>query len=68
MNVSVTDGTATVWQNTRVHIYTDAPSFVTSPITTWQNGTTYLYNAQATDPEAEGLTFHLEGNGTDFVA
>lgn len=67
MNVSVTDGTATVWQNTSVHIYTDSPSFVTSPITTWQNGTTYTYNAQATDPEAEGLTFHLEGNGTSFV-
>ena len=68
MNISVTDGIDTVWQNTSVHIYTDAPSFVTSPITTWQNGTTYLYNAQANDPEAEGLTFHLEGNGTDFVS
>lgn len=67
MNVSVTDGTATVWQNTSVHIYTDAPSFVTSAITTWQNGTTYQYNAQASDPEAEGLSFHLEGNGTSFV-
>jgi hypothetical protein len=68
MNISVTDGTATVWQNTSVHIYTDAPSFVSAPITTWQNGTTYLYNAQATDPEAEGLTFHLEGNGSSFVS
>ena len=67
MNVSVTDGTATVWQNTSVHIYTDAPSFVSSAITTWQNGTTYSYNAQASDPEAEGLTFDLEGNGTSFV-
>lgn len=67
MNVSVTDGTATVWQNTSVHIYTDAPSFVTSAITTWQNGTTYSYNAQASDPEAEGLTFDLEGNGTGFI-
>lgn len=67
MNVSVTDGTSIIWQNTSVHIYTDAPSFVTSAITTWQNGTTYLYNAQASDPEAEGLTFHLEGNGTSFV-
>ncbi len=68
MNISVTDGTATVWQNTSIHIYTDAPSFVSSAITEWQNGTTYTYNAQATDPEAEGLTFGpLEGNGTSFV-
>lgn len=67
MNVSVTDGTATVWQNTSIHIYTDSPSFISSAITTWQNGTTYTYNAQATDPEAEGLTFDLEGNGTSFV-
>jgi hypothetical protein len=67
LNVSVTDGVSTIWQNTSIHIYTDSPSFVTSAITTWQNGTTYLYNAQASDPEAEGLTFHLEGNGTSFV-
>lgn len=67
MNISVTDGIATVWQNTSVHIYTDAPSFITSAITTWQNGTTYSYNAQATDPEAEGLSFHITGNGTSFI-
>lgn len=68
MNVSVTDGISTVWQNTSIHIYTDAPSFDTPAITTWQNGTTYTYTAQASDPEAEGLTFHLEGNGTSFVS
>jgi len=68
MNISVTDGIATVWQNSSIHIYTNAPSFVTTAITEWQNGTTYQYNAQASDPELEALTFDLEGNGTSIIS
>jgi hypothetical protein len=67
LNVSVTDGIATVWQNTSVHIYTDDPTITSSAVDEWQHGTNYLYTAEATDPESEALTWHLEGNGTDII-
>ncbi len=67
-NVSVTDGTTTVWQNWSLHIYTNTPVFDTSPITEWQNGTSYLYEIHVHDPENEPLTWGLEGNCTSFLA
>ena len=67
LNVSVTDGIDTVWQNTSIHIYTDDPSITSSAIIEWQHGTEYIYNAEATDPEAEALTWGIAGNCTSFI-
>jgi hypothetical protein len=67
-NVSVTDGLHTVWQNYSLHIYTNTPIIDSTPIETWQNGTTYIYNLTAHDPENELLTWDVEGNCTAFLS
>lgn len=67
MNISVTDGIETVWQNTLVSVYTLSPYFTSTMVETCENGTTYTYQATAVDPEGESLVWDLEGNGTTFL-
>lgn len=66
-NVSVTDGVNTAWQNWSLHVYSNPPTIESSPIETWQNGTTYLYELLAYDVENEPLIWSLEGNCTAFL-
>jgi hypothetical protein len=66
LNVSVSDSNSTTWQ---YHILTGlntAPSFTSSGITEWQNGTEYIYDANADDINSDSLTWYLEGNGTVY--
>lgn len=65
--VSVSDGVNVAWQNWSLHVYTNTPVIDSTPIETWQNGTNYLYEIHAHDPENEVLTWGLEGNCTFFL-
>jgi hypothetical protein len=64
VDISAFDGELITWQNFTLHVTTTAPSFTSSPIETCQNGTEYSYDADASDPESETLTFALTGNAT----
>lgn len=66
-NISVFDSVNTAWQNWSLHIYTNMPIIDSTPIETWQNGTAYLYEVHAHDPENETLAWVLEGNCTPFL-
>jgi hypothetical protein len=68
LNVSVSDSNSTTWQ---YHILTGlntAPSFSSSEITEWQNGTEYVYDANADDINFDSLVWYLEGNGTVYFS
>jgi hypothetical protein len=68
VNVTADDGeNPPAYQNFSLSVTTTPPSFTSSPIESWQHGTTYTYDADATDPEGEDLLFDLEGNGTAFL-
>ncbi len=67
VNVSVIDDNSWVtWQNYTLTGLNTAPSFTSSGITEWQNGTEYVYDANANDVNSDGLTFSLEGNCTVY--
>jgi len=65
VNVSVTDGASTVWQNFTVGVdpieapSNDAPVFISTPETLAINGTEYVYDANATDTDGDVLTFGI---------
>jgi hypothetical protein len=68
-NVTASDGiNPPAYQNYTLHVTTTAPSFTNTPIETWQNGTSYSYDANASDLEGEDLVFGLEGNCTAFLS
>jgi hypothetical protein len=67
-NVSVTEGANVAWQNWSLHIYTNTPVIDSTEVTEWQNGTGYIYDVHAHDPENEILTWTLDGNCTAFLS
>jgi hypothetical protein len=68
-NVTASDGiNPPAYQNYTLYVTSAPPSFTSSPIDSWQNGTFYSYNTEASDPENEYLNFSLEGNGTGFLS
>jgi hypothetical protein len=66
LNVSVSDSNSTTWQYYILTGLNTAPSFTSSGITEWQNGTEYIYDANANDVNLDSLTWYLEGNGTVY--
>lgn len=64
VNVSVSDAWSTTWQSYVLTGLNTAPSFTSSGITEWQNGTEYVYDANGNDANSDVLVWSLEGNGT----
>jgi len=64
--VSVSDSNSTTWQYYVLTGLNTAPSFTSSGITEWQNGTEYVYDANADDVNSDSLTWDLEGNCTVY--
>jgi len=67
VNISVTDGTSTMWQNFTLIASNTPPAFDTTPTESWQHGTTYSYDANAHDDDGDSYSFGLAGNCTDFL-
>ena len=67
VNISVTDGEFTVWQNYTLTVTNTAPTFTSTPTESWQHGTVYTYDANAVDVNGDSYSFDLEGNCTTFL-
>lgn len=62
LHVSVTDGYNTVWQNSSITFTNYIPTFTSTPPTIWGYTIDFYYDANATDPEAQTLTYNLTTN------
>jgi len=68
VNVSVSDAWSTTWQSYVLTGLNTAPTFTSSGITEWQNGTLYYYDANGNDINSDTLAWAIEGNGTSFLS
>jgi len=61
VTVRVSDGTTTVSQSFSITVTADndAPSFLSAPVTAATESSPYTYNASASDPESQGLSYSL---------